>query len=167
MTDEVKLGRPTLHKEEYNELIIEMARAKKNMYEIADELGTDYDTMFHWTKINSGFSKAYTRARTIQTGRLMKRMDDGMENRDFNPKCAALLLSHVAKLSEQRNIQISGMKEGTLSEKAQKILESVEDGSLTADELSKVMTAIATAAKIDEVTDLRDKVEKLEELQGK
>lgn len=164
---ENKLGRPTKYNEEYCDAIIELAKRGYHMYKIAVTWDVCHDTLLEWKHTHPRFSAAYARAKAIQTMQLLDKMMDNVGNRDFNHKVAALLLAHVAKLSEERDLSIEGLGEGTLSEQGRKALKSGSKSKVTASELSKVVDAISKLAKVEEVTELRKKVEEFEKLTRK
>ncbi len=159
------MGRPTDYKEEYCEEIIKLAKQNVNLYLIAEEFGVVKQTLLEWKRVHKEFSCAYTRAANILSGILQKRVDDNLENKNFNAPSAKLLFAQN-RMSEQRNLEIHGIAEGTLNDSGKAVLNSVGHGLITADEMQKSINAIAQLAKIDEVTDLRDKVEKLEAIEG-
>lgn len=167
MADEVKLGRPTDYRPEFDERIIELAKKEWSMYEIAAEFEVSHVTMWRWTESVESFCKAYARAKTIQTAAIMRGMRRNVDNKNYNDRIAQLRLRHEAGLIDAQKVNIKGISKGTLNDKTQKVFEEAEKGEMVADDMLKITNAIAVAAKIDEVTDLRDKVEKLEELQGK
>lgn len=156
------MGRNTDYKPEYDEQIIELAKSK-TMYSIAVEWGVCFDTLQEWQRVHSSFSSAYKRGRTIQTARLLDDMYANAGNREYNHKVVSLLLTHVARLSDHRMVQVDGMSKGTLNDKANRILESVERGNLTADEVSKLTSAVAQATKIEEITNVREKLNAIKE----
>lgn len=161
------LGRPTEYKEEYDTRIIELAKKELSMWEIAAEFEVCYKTMWSWTHAVDSFRKAYARAKTIQTGLIMKEVRENKDNRNYNHNLPNMRLKYEAGLGEQAKIQIRDIAKGTHSQKANKVLCEIEEGNLTADDAAKITNVVATIAKIDEVTELRDKVEKLEECEGK
>ena len=156
-------GRLTDYKEEYCEHIVREAEKDRNMYSIAEDFKVCFDTLQEWKRVHKTFSSAYARARNIQTGLLFEKVQSGLCDRNFNVKAAGLLLAHVARLSEQRNVQVDNISKGTLSERVESVLNTVENGTLTADEVSKLVSAISLAAKIDETTALREELKDAKE----
>ena len=158
-------GRPTDYKEEYCEEIIRLAKTNMNLYLIAEEWETTKTTLLQWTKMHKEFAAAYARASNILSGILQKKCDDNIENRDFNAPNARLLFAQN-RMAEQRTLQIPGIKKDSLNDSGKAVLDAVEEGNMTADEMQKSVSALAQLAKIDEVTELREKVEKLESEDG-
>ena len=156
-----KGGRPTLYKEEYCEEIIRLAKTGMNLYLIAEEWEVSKRTLIEWSWQHRKFTRAYARAGSILAGLTVKKVEDNLDNRDFNANGARLLWSQN-NLAEQRTLQIANISKGSLNDRGQAILDSVERGEMTSDEFQKSVNALAQLAKIDEVTELRDKVEKLE-----
>jgi len=162
-----ELGRPTDYKPEFDDKIIELAKKNWSMWEIAAEFEVAYKTMWCWTEKQDSFRNAYARAKTIQTGGILKEIRENADNRNYNHNCPNMRLKYEAGFLEQPKVRIKGISKGSHSDKANKVLDEIEEGNLTADDASKMTNVVATIAKIDEVTELRDKVEKLEEAEGK
>lgn len=155
-------GQNSKYKPEYDELIVKLAE-KHNLYRIAIIFGVCMDTLTEWKYVHPTFSAAYRRAKSVRLARAFEIAEENIENRNYNSNTTAMLCKYEHRLSDQREIRIRDLALGTLSDQARKIFEEIQKGSLTADEANKLINAVATVAKIDEVTDLRDKVEKLEE----
>ncbi len=154
-------GQPTAYKPEYCKEIIRLAKTNMNLYLIAEEWEVTKTTLLQWAKVHKEFSTAYKRAGNILSGILQEKCDDNLKNRDFNAPNARLLFAQN-RMAEQRAVNIPNISKGTLNESGQAVLDSVEEGNMTADELQKSVSALSQLAKIDEVTELRQKIEKFE-----
>ena len=165
--DILPTGRPSKYKPEFDEEIVRLASMtiKNHMYRIAVMFGVCIDTLHEWRRVHKTFSEAYMRARGFQNAFLFDLIIDGSTDRNFNGQAANLLTTHLAALSRDRMIKVD-VKGETLGEKSKSIIDDLRSGAMSAQEFNLVMGGIATAAKIDEVTDLRDKVEKLENESG-
>ena len=86
---------------------------------------------------------------------------DNLGNRDFNHNIANLLLTHIGRLRTEKLVKID-TGDGNLSKRGLKTLDVSKEGSHTADEISRIVDSISKLAKIDEVTELREKIEMLE-----
>lgn len=159
---DIKNGRPTLYKEEYCEDIVRLAKKGVNLYLIAEQFEVTKTSLLEWKKVHKRFSVAYTRASNILMGLTVKKVEDNIDNKNFNANGARLVWAQH-NLAEQRALQISGLGQGTLLQRGEAILQSVAEGNLTADEFQKSVTALSQLAKIEEVTELREKLEKYEE----
>lgn len=156
-----KAGQPTKYKEEYCKDIITLASGGLHMYAIAVTWDVCYDTLSEWRKVHPKFSAAYARARTIQTSSLLNKLLQNIGNKDFNHNIANLLLTHICRLRTEKLVKID-TGEGNLSKRGLKTLDVSKEGSHTADEISRIVDSISKLAKIDEVTELREKIEMLE-----
>lgn len=161
-----KGGRPTDFKEEYCEKIVELAESM-NLYQIANELGVSVKGMWGWSKRYDTFGKAYARVKTIRGAKLMKWAYDHIDDRNANPKLLDILFRYDCGLSDQRAVAVKDISKGNHSDRAKRILEEVESGEFNADEIQKLINSLGTLAKIDEVTELRDKVKEFQELSKK
>jgi len=150
-------GRPTKYKDSYCEEIIPLS-SNLNMYEIAAKWEVCYDTLQEWAHAHPDFSVAYTRARTIQTGKLIR----GIISGDINPKAGELVLTHVASMSSRRKLQVRGLNKGTLEQRSVAVLDALSEGDVDVDELQKIITSISLIAKIEESTELRPWLEEIE-----
>jgi len=155
-------GHPTDYKPEYCKEVIRLAKTNMNLYLIAEEWEVTKTTLLQWAKVHKEFSTAYARAGNILSGILQKKCDDNIENRDFNAPNARLLFAQN-KMAEQRAVNIPNISKGTLNEAGQAVLNSTEEGNMTADELQKTVSALSQLAKIEEVTEQREKLALYEE----
>ncbi len=158
-----ELGPLCKYKEEYDESIIEHARNGLGTYEIAVEYDVAFETMRNWTRLVKSFSDAYARAKTIQTAGIFKKMRSNEDNPKANDRMTSLRLRHEAGMAETRALSIPDIAKGTHADKVLTILRYCQDKGLAPDEFNKLIIAIGTVAKIDEVTDLRKIVEDLED----
>lgn len=156
-------GQLTKYKPEYDEEIIRLASEtiKNHMYRIAVKWEVHVDTLHEWRKVHPSFSEAYTRARNIQNSFLIDLVIDSVSDRNANAQALNMLMLQLGNMSKDRQLRLD-VSGNTLAEKANSIMNELRNGKMTATEFSSVMSGISTAAKIDEVTDLRDKLEKLE-----
>lgn len=158
-----ELGRPTKYKPEYDEQIIEEAWKGTNFYLIAAKWGVCRDSLYEWCDVHESFSDSYARAGDILLGKLLEKTENGMTDRNFNSNAANIVIVQGSK----RRRKIKGLSKGTLSDKTKVILENIESGNIEEDAGLTLTQTIALMAKIDEVTDLRQQVEKLEDEDGK
>lgn len=151
------------YKPEYDEQIIELVKRPMNLYLVAAEWGVCRDTLNEWTKVHPSFSDAYARAKTIRAGLLLERVEIGMSDREFNAPAAKLVLSQEEQMSLRRRIKIDGISKGTLSDKANRVLEEVEEARISPDEALSLMHSISQATKIEEITNVREELNTIKE----
>ncbi len=159
-------GRPTGYRKEYCEEIVKLANTGMHMYRIAATWGVSYDAINEWSHFYEEFHQAYARAKTIQAANMMDKVIDGMTNRNFNAQSAHIVVTQFIKMAKEREIALEINGE-SLAEKAASIIDNLKKPVMSAVEFNQIMSGIATAAKIDEVTDLRDKLEMLESQEEK
>lgn len=157
-------GRPTKYKPEYDEEIITLSVKGMFFYRIAATWGVSYDSLNEWSHKIDSFCQAYACARTIQMANMMDKGLNGLHDKNFNSQCFNVLSSQFMKMAKERELQLN-IEGETLSAQAHSVINDLRNGKFSAAEFTQIMSGIATAAKIDEVTELRDKVEKLEEAQ--
>jgi len=161
-------GRPSNYREEFCEQIIEKAKQGKNMYRIAADWEVSWDSLNDWTHNYPKFYQAYTRARSIQNADLIEKVVNGMGDPKFNGNTAKLVLTHVCRLADQRNLKVQGIGDGGFAEKGKALFKAIDKGSISADELQKVSNAIGTLAKVDEMVKMQETFQKeIDELKGK
>ena len=158
-------GQNSKYKPEYDELIVKLSKTRegRHMYRIASKFDVCFDTLQEWCSVHPSFSAAYTRALNEQRSQLLDLVDEHILNRDLNQTGINLLFRHAGGFAEQRTIKVKNLSKGTLTEKVKVIMENCEEKGMTPDELSKMVSAVGVAAKIDEVTELRKQVEDLED----
>jgi len=155
-------GQNSKYKPEYDELIVKLAE-KHNLYRIAIMFGVCMDTLTEWRHVHPSFSSAYRRAKSVRLARTFETAEENIDNRNYSANTMGMLCKYEHRLSEQREIRIRDLASGTLSDQVRKIFEEIQKGALTADEANKLINALGTVAKIDEVTELRKQVEDLED----
>jgi len=169
MADDIKkIGRPSKYKVEYDEEIIVLASAtiKNHMYRIAAMWDVCVETLHEWRRVHKTFSEAYARARGFQNAFLIDLVINSSTDRNSNAQALNILILQLGNMAKDRQLMLE-IEGDTLSEQAQSIIKNLRGGKMTASEFSSVMSGISTASKIDEVTELRDKVKQFEELEGK
>lgn len=63
--DQKKLGRPTLYKPEYDEMIVEHMKTGRSLVSFAAKIGVAKDTVYEWINTIDSFSDAASRARSF------------------------------------------------------------------------------------------------------
>ncbi len=162
-TQPVHSGRPTDYRPEYDDLIIKHAENELCMYEIAVEFKVAYETLRSWARSGAypSYSSAYARACTIQAAHQFKKLRDNEGNRNWNAKVSEIRVRHELKMSEKRLIEIDLMAL-PFNEMVQRVLQRLKNEGLTGEELNQALTAIAIAAKVDEVTEQRGMLEEMQ-----
>lgn len=152
------------YKVEYDEEIVKLAKEGLNFYLIAAKWNLCRDTLYEWCDRYPSFFRAYARAKTIRAGLLLEKTECGMGNRDFNANAAKLVLDQEEDLSTKRRAKIANLEKGTLTDKANRVLEEVGKGDLAIDDGLTLTQTIATATKIEEITNVREELRSIKEL---
>ena len=157
MGDVRPVGRPTKYKDEFCEEIVRLSKLEegRHMYRIARIFDVGAGTLQDWANTIPEFSTAYARAREEQICQLFDLVYENITNRDLNAQALNLLFRHQAKMAEQRLLKIRNIGKGTLVDKVNATFRECEGEGMSADELNKTLSAISTAAKVEEVTELR------------
>jgi hypothetical protein len=78
------VGRPSLYRPEYCEVVVELGRKGCSPAEIASELDVDRATLIHWTQEHKEFLTAMTRAKTHEQAWWERAGKSGMVADKFN-----------------------------------------------------------------------------------
>lgn len=160
-----KLGRPTDYKPEYDEEIVKFVSEGMYIYEVCVKWGVSYDAVNEWSHRFPSFRRAYARAKTVQQANFMKVGMKGLHDRNFNANVFNIISTQFLKMAREREMALD-FEGNTPAEKAASIIDSLKEGKMSADEFSKIMNGIATAVKIQEVTDLDERTKALEKKAG-
>ncbi len=124
-------------------------------------------TFYEWLERYPDFAATYETAKELSRIWYEQKGHEGMDDPSFNTKMWAIFMKNKFGYSETRALKIAGMdKAKNFNEQIQLIAQSISKGSLTGQEVNQAASFVATAAKVDEVTELRKDVEMLKGIQN-
>lgn len=155
-------GAPTKYTPEMCDKVKEFGRQGYHIYQMARELDVSRSVLYDWADTHVEFNDALTRAKQDGIAFWFDVGEKNLNSRDFKEKTYEMLLRHKCRLVTERTVRIWELAKGTHSEQAQRVMLHLESGSLKPSEAKIMMESIGLSAKIDEVTELRKIVERLE-----
>lgn|SRR5574343_730380 len=111
-----KVGRPSLYKPEYCQVVMDMGREGKSFAQMAAALDIDKDTLYHWRTQHEEFSVALSRARTYAQAWWETKGQDGLSNRDINPGMykIAMAARFPDDYSDRSKVELTGANGGPI-----------------------------------------------------
>lgn len=81
-------------------------------------------------------------------------------------QAARILLDRIMPVlkAEAAPVELPALADGTLTERAQAALAAVAEGTLAPDVAGQLVAAVAGLARVEEITELQDRIVRLEEL---
>ena len=158
------MAKPTKYSSKLIPKIHEYASQGMHVREIANKLGIHFTTIYNWAKKHDEFRDAWDLAMQASASWWLSYTRDNLDNKFVKDRLLQFMLmakfglkdTHTNKLPELRDCK-------THVEKCDVVTRALADGVINADEASKISNTLATAAKIEEVTELRQKLDELEE----
>lgn len=144
--------------------IVDLANSGMSMGEIAHKWKIHASIMRVWAHKDTDkpeFSDAYARARQAYDCALKRKTYDGIDGKFFNHNAVNILFALEGKNARDRTVNLPDMNGKSFTEKSEIILKEVKDGELTPFEGDTIINMISKSSKIDEVENLRKRVDEL------
>ena len=120
-------------------------------------------TFYHWLDLFPEFEQAYEKANTQAQMFWENLAMNNIVQSGFNFSLWSSVMRNRFNMTEHRKLKVKNIaKENTAVAKYHLVMQEVSNGNLTGSELNQLVNAIATGVKIEEATDLKNKVEELE-----
>jgi len=158
------VGHPTDYKPEYCEYVVDKMA---NEGYIVEEFCLDWDistaTFYNWLNVHPAFLDAYTRGQQRRKGYHKRLLERGLSADRFNERAFAMLLRYCGESGDERTIRLPKLaKAKTFAKKCDVILKAFTDEYINSKEANAILDMIGKMAKIDEVTEMRKKLEEIE-----
>lgn len=160
-------GRPTLYKDEYCDLILDLTENYGlSVYELAMRLKVNVDTLYEWEKHHPEFSEAFTRARDNSLAWSFKVGRQNLESRNFNSRTHELIHNNLITAAGNRRIKkrIKGMDH---IDKCNEIFDAMLEGSVTEARAQSLMNMLLTKLKSSEQSEVKKEIIAIKLLQDK
>jgi cobalamin biosynthesis Co2+ chelatase CbiK len=151
------------YRKEYDEKIVELAKAGKFFEEISEELDVTSRTLRNWRDMFPSFRVAYEKSKDIIINKMIRTMIDNATNRNYNPRVHEFLIDQMLRQARYSNVRIEGISEGDFAAKVDKVLKALQEEKIRADEAQSLMLTLQTAQNIKETRAALDKLDKIEE----
>lgn len=167
------IGRPTKYNPDFHpeEIIRLMKEQGKTAVQVARDWDIDVDTLYEWAKVHKIFSDAFTRAKKFRLAWWEDIGQKGLVTSDdvrFDSRLYGMMMKYSGVNMEERNVAVPELATcKTFSEQATVICGALACGKITPKEAQTMVDVISICAKIEEVTDLRTKLEAIEAHLGK
>ena len=157
-------GRPSDYKVQYCDYVVEkMAYEGYIVEEFCRDWGIVRSTFFLWVNIHKAFSDAYTRGQQLRKAYHKQLLQNGIMADRFNERAFAMLLRYSGENGDERTIALPKLaKAKTFAKKCDVILKAFTDEYINSKEANAILDMIGKMAKIDEVTEMRKKLEEIE-----
>ena len=134
--------------------------------QIANEWNVDCDTILNWTREHKEFLGAYKKAQQYRAAWMMKKAQSGLQNdkgSSFNAIAWSMMMRYDGQNTDERTVNLPEMADcKTFGEMSQCVVKAFAQGKLTPKEANTLTDIISKGSKIDEVTELRSKLEAIE-----
>ena len=158
------VGRPTLYRPEFCDLVINLSNEEQWVYEWAHEIGVCTDTLDNWAKSHPEFKDAYIQAKVNSIALLFKKARHNLCNKDFQAKVFEFMYRSKIEGLQKTTVSLPALKDAkTHTAKCEVIISALSDESITLMQAEILLRIISAAAKVEEVTDLKEKLKAIEE----
>jgi hypothetical protein len=124
------------------------------------------ETLADWRREHKEFSLASTRARQYRKAWWFKKGKQGLftgEGEKFDSRLFGMMMKYDGINLDERMVKLPALADcKTFNEQATCIIGALASGAITISEANSMVDIIGKAAKIDEVTELRRKLEEIE-----
>ncbi len=161
------MGRPTKYDPSKHPLeVVTLMRDKGYlMCEVCNAWDICEDTFAEWVKAHPNFSVAYKRAKAAKKSWWINAGRDGLHNskgESFNAIVWSMVMRNMGVNTEERAIELRELlSTNTYVESSEVIKKAVSEGRITPKEGKALQEMVATAAKVEEFTEMKRQFEEL------
>lgn len=151
-------------------LLIEIFDRGEDIAMFCSHIGIGRSTFYDWINTYPAFAAAYEIAREASRTRweYMGGLERGIVDNSFNTTLWSINMRNRFDYTEHRRLKIAGMKEAkTIQEQQQVLANEIAEGRLTAPEAMQMTNVILGAVKIEEATEVKDRLSVLEQAVSK
>lgn len=163
-----KRGRPTKYREGFCDYLIGWMTQGKSVVHFCGEVDISVETFYQWVKSREDFAEAYKKARAkCQIWWLDIGQANLISTKDHSLNSAVWYMNMKNRFgwNDKKNTydvsEIEGY-EGTLAQKVKALSTARKNGKMPTDQFNMEMSTLAMEAKIYEVSELDERVTKLE-----
>ena len=163
MTEIRKVGQPTKYTFEMCAKVKESGNKGWHVSQMANALDVVPRTIYGWAKVYPEFAQAFELAKQASLCFWYKLGEDNLNSKHFNERTYELLLRNKCNLGAERRVKVKGLLDAkTHTESGMAVIQSMAAGDISPTETQTIMNSLTMLAKLDEVTELRKIVERLE-----
>ena len=158
------LGRPSKYLPEYCEKVIELGKKGDCVYSMAEYFDVSVRTLYLWGATHDDWFNAFLRARDYSKAWLVRKMIDSLDAHTFQARLAELLTKFIYNAVDGDLIKIPALKEAnTPKEQGKVIIDAMAVGHITTSQADRAMKVVLQCATAVEKTEIRDRLELLEQ----
>lgn len=155
---------PYKYRPEFCEKVLELGKKGYSIYAIAQHFEVAVRTLFLWATKEDDWFNAFLRARDYSKAWLVQKMIDGLENPEFHTRLAQLLAKFVYHAVDGELVRIPQLKDAkTPREQGNLVIDAMAVGHITTTQAERVMKVVLQCATAVEKTEIRDRLELLEQ----
>ncbi len=157
------MGAPTKYMPEMCDKVLEFGRLGYHVSQMARDFNVDRLTVYRWAEAHPDFCNALMRAKNDSLAFWLEFGQKKIESQHFKEKTYELLIRNKCELPELERRKIKALHNcATHNDQMVVIREMLAAGKLSILEAKTLAEVVAISAKVDEVTELRKIVERLE-----
>lgn len=158
------VGHPTDYKPEYCEYVVDKMKDEGYIVEqFCRDWGIVRSTFYEWLATHKAFSDAYTRGQQYRKAYHKELVESGIQADRFNERAFAMLLRYSGESGDERTISLPKLiRAKTFAKKCDVVFKALADEYINFKEANAILDMIGKAARIDEVTEMRKKLEEIE-----
>lgn len=154
----------SLYFPEYCQEVIERGKAGDSVYAMAEHFNVSVRTLFLWASTHDDWFNAFLRARDYSKAWLVRKMIGGLDTPTFQARLADLLAKFIYNAVDGDLIKIPELKEAkTVAEQGKVIIDAMAVGHITTSQADRAMKVVLQCATAMEKTEIRDRLELLEQ----
>jgi len=160
------VGRPTKYREEMCEKVLHLFKDGLTQVEVATALGITYETYSVWQHTIPEFSDAVKKGLQLSKTWWMKTGREGLKNKNFSFVGWSMQVKNMFRhYTDEQPVNLPELAQAiTFTDKINVIIKAISKGHITTSEAKKLSEVIAIGAKVEESTELKQRIEELEEL---
>ena len=158
--------RPTVYKATYPDFFVKICKDGGSICDFCCKVEIARSTFYEWVGAHEEFRDAFHLGKEYTEAWLTREGIDGMKADKFNSTVWSILMRNKCNYVEHRKVALDFTKCKDANEMSAVLNKRVSEGRLTPAEAKQYSDYIANLVKIDENTELKARVKKLEEDEG-
>lgn len=166
IVDQIKTGRPPKYdKDTHPALLLLLFLEGKDIEAFCYAAEVHRDQFHTWVKKHKEFGDAYLYARDLALLWWKEKAHLGIIDTSFNNTLWSMVMRNRFRFTEHRSVEVPGLHEAeSLKDKERTISKAIANGTLTGSEITYVTNYLNACMKIEEIGDIRKRLEELEAL---
>ncbi len=151
----------------YGEIVLDLMKDGALINECAAEIGVDADTVRRWRRTHPEFNEVFSLARTCAQAWWEKKARKNLDNPKFNTILWSINMRNSFGYAEHRRIALPDLLNAKSHvQRCDVVIKALMNGDVSAEEALKISKTFVEMARVEEVTELKAIIEKLEAGEG-